>query len=161
MQSVHVWIQWSSVLSVTLNTGTGHAVSRGTTVKGWCCSSKECCGGREQRILCRKNIACYKVSESASGNDGFLKKFHKRWGGGGVRARELFQKRTDLLHCLNVYDATPHHTSNASTNIKQVSTKNRTEAIDFSHNILQRLYYIYTLIQKHVVNLLHVSVFLG
>ena len=93
---------------VTVNTGTGHAVSRGTTFKGRCCSSKECCGGREQRILCRKNVACYKVSESASENDGFLKKFHKGWGGG---SRESTFSNTNWSTSLSLClwrNAAPH-----------------------------------------------------
>ena len=85
-------------------------------------------------------IVCNKTGGTTKGDK---KKFHKGFGG-GVRAGILFQTRTDLLHCLYVYDTTPHHTSNGSTNIKQVSTKYRTEATDFSHNKLQELHYKYT-----------------
>jgi hypothetical protein len=87
------------VLRVNVKAGIGHAASRGTTVKGWCCSSRECCGGRQQRILCRKNVACYKVSDSASETRRVLEKGpqRKRGGGGGFGGEYFFKH--ELIHC--------------------------------------------------------------
>jgi hypothetical protein len=100
------------VLRVTVNTGTGHAVSRSTTVKGWCCSSRECCEGREQKILCRKNSACYKVSDSASEKRRVLEKVQQRNGGeGGVGSRESTFWNTNWSTSLSLClwrNAAPH-----------------------------------------------------
>jgi len=86
------------VLRVTVKAGTGHAVSRGTTVKGWCCSWRECCavgdGSRESSAA--KTYHVTRCQTAPQKNDGFLKKVHKGLGGGF--AGEYFFKH-ELIHC--------------------------------------------------------------